>query len=56
MHSVWEDPGFVHPTGSRPEDFKRKDPARIKDVEGSKYGPVCGACVTGQETVGVEPE
>jgi hypothetical protein len=55
-HSVWKDPGFVQPTGSRPEDFKRKDPAHIKDVEGSKYGPVCGAYVTGEEIVGVEPK
>lgn len=55
-HSVWKDPGFVRPSGSRPEDFKRKNLSHIKDVEGSKYGPVCGAYVTGEEIVGVERE
>lgn len=54
--SVWKDPGFVRPTGSRPEDFKRKDPAETEDVEGSKYGPACGAYVTGEEIIGVEPK
>lgn len=53
-HSVWKDPGFVHPGGSRPEDFKRTAPAPIQDVEGSRYGPVCGAYATGEEIVGVE--
>jgi len=55
-HSVWKDPEFVNPTGSRPEDFMRKDLAHIEDVEGSKHGPVCGAYITGKEIVGVEWE
>jgi len=55
-HSVWKDPGFVHPAGGRPGDFKRKEPVPIKDVEGSEYGPLCGAYETGEEVVGVEPE
>jgi len=54
-HSVWRDPEFVHPTGNRPEDFKRKHSAVTADVEGSKYGRVCGAYATGEETVGVNP-
>ena len=56
VHSVWKDPRFVRPTGSRTEDFKRKDPADIEDVEGSKCGPLCGAYVTGKEIIGVEPK
>jgi hypothetical protein len=55
-HSVWRDPGFVSPYGSRPTDFRRKGLAQLKDVEGSKYGPICGAYVTGEETIGVGPE
>ena len=54
IHSVWRDPGFVNPAGTRPEDFKRKNAGHIEDVGGSKYGPVCGAYITGEETVGVE--
>ena len=54
-HSVWKDPEFVHPAGDRAKNFKRKEPADLKDVMGSKYGPVCGAYVTGKEIVGVEP-
>ena len=56
LHSVWKDPEFVQPAGSRPGDFKRKDATNIKDVAGSKYGPACGAYVTGNETVGVAPK
>lgn len=56
-HSVWKDPGFVNPNGKRPEDFKRKgDPARIVDVQGGKYGPVCGAYVSGEEVIGLIPK
>lgn len=54
--AVWKDPRFVHPAGNRPEDFKRGDPAHIKDVQASMFGTVCGAYVTGKEIVGVEPE
>lgn len=54
--SVWKDPQFVNPMGSRPEDFRRKgDPKEIKDVAGSEHGPVCGAYVTGDELVGPIP-
>jgi hypothetical protein len=52
-HSVWKDPLFVNPAGVRPEDFKRKGQPR--DVSGSEYGPVCGAYVTGDEVIGIEP-
>jgi len=55
-HSVWKEPGFVDATGGRAKDFRRKDPGHIKDVKGSKYGPVCGAYVTAEEIVGVEPK
>lgn len=54
-NSVWKDPPFLNPTGNRPEDFKRKDPKAIQDVDGSPYGPVCGAYVTGDENVGIVP-
>ena len=54
-HSVWKDPGFVNPGGKRVEDFKRKGPANIRDVETGEYGPVCGAYVTGEEIIGIEP-
>jgi hypothetical protein len=53
-HSVWKDPEFVRPAGSHPEDFKRKNQSHIKDVEGCRYGPICGAYVTGEEIIGVE--
>ncbi len=56
-NSVWKDPDFVNPSGSRPEDFKRKgDPGSIRDVTGSKYGQVCGGYVTGNEVIGVDKE
>jgi len=56
-NSVWKDPRFVNPTGSRQEDFRRKgDPKEIKDVAGSEHGPVCGAYVTGDEHIGLIPE
>jgi len=54
LHSVWKDPQFVNPSGSRPDDFKRiTDPPRAQDVVGSDYGPVCGAYVTGREIIGL---
>lgn len=53
-HSIWKDPQFIQPDGSRPEDFKRKDPAEIKDVTASRFGPVCGAYQTGEEVVGLQ--
>jgi len=53
-HSVWKDPQFVNPDGRRPEDFKRKGQAGgIQDVQGSRCGAVCGAYVTGDETIGL---
>jgi hypothetical protein len=53
QHAVWKDPAFVNPSGSDPEDFKRK--GNPQDVTGSEYGPVCGAYVTGDEVIGIEP-
>jgi CubicO group peptidase (beta-lactamase class C family) len=53
-HSVWKNPDFVDATGNRAKDFRRRPTRYIKDVEGSTYGPVCGAYVTGDEIVGVE--
>ena len=53
-NSVWRDPGFIKPDGSRPADFKRKDkkPADVAD----KDGPLtCGAYVTGDEVIGLLP-
>jgi len=56
-NSVWKDPLFMNPMGSKPEDFKRQGlPEKIEDVVGSKYGPVCGAYVTGDEVVGLLPK
>ena len=52
-NSVWRVPQFVSPFGGRPGDFKRK--GRPSDVSGSKYGPVCGAYITGNEIIGVMP-
>jgi len=52
-HSVWNDPRFVDPSGNRPDDFKRKDSTDFDVADGSKYGRVCGAFVTGNEIVGV---
>jgi hypothetical protein len=49
QNSVWKDPQFANPAGSRPEDFKRQ--GNPKDVVGSPYGPVCGAYATGTETM-----
>lgn len=47
----------MNPMGSKPEDFKRQGlPEKIEDVVGSKYGPVCGAYVTGDEVVGLLPK
>lgn len=55
--SVFRDPGFVRPDGSRPEDFKRRGaPGTLRDVEGSPHGPVCGAYVTGNEVIGLVPQ
>lgn len=56
-NSVYKDPAFVNPVGSRPEDFKRTgDPEKIRDVVSSKYGLVCGAYVTGDEVIGLMPD
>lgn len=56
-NSGWKDPGFVNPSGTRPQDFKRNgDPARIIDVRGSAYGKVCGAYITGEEIIGLLPK
>ena len=52
-HSVWKDPVFVDLAGTCPEDFKRT--GSPQDVTGSRYGPVCGAYVTGDEVIGIEP-
>ena len=49
--SVWKDPQFANPLGSRPWDFKRTDSGG--DVIGSPYGSVCGAYVTGNEMIGL---
>jgi hypothetical protein len=55
--SVWKDPGFVNPAGSRPRDFRRRaDPKTLQDVAGSKDGPVCSAYVTGNEIIGLIPQ
>ena len=54
-NSAMKDPQIVNPTGNRPEDFMRKGSTeKIKDVVGSKYGQVCGAYVTGKETIGTK--
>jgi len=53
-NSVWKDPVFVNPEGSRPEDFKRTGNPR--DVIGSPYAFVCGAYVTGNEVIGINKE
>jgi hypothetical protein len=56
LHSVWKDPQFVNPSGSRPEDFKRTtDPQQSPDVTGSDHGCVCGAYITGREIIGLLP-
>ena len=55
-NSVWKDPLFMNPMGSKPENFKRQGlPEKTEDVVGSKYGPVCGAYVTGNEIIGLTP-
>jgi hypothetical protein len=55
--SLWKDPRFVNPDGRRPEDFKRKGQAEaVKDVQGSRYGPVCGAYATGEVSIGLLPD
>jgi hypothetical protein len=54
--SVSRDPGFVNAAGSRPKDFKRKDPKSVKDVDGGRHGAVCGAYVTGDEVIGLLPK
>jgi hypothetical protein len=53
-NSVWRDPGFVKPEGSRPADFKRRE-ARPSDVPGQDGERTCGAYVTGDEAVGLLP-
>ncbi len=50
-NSLWKDPEFVNPSGSRPRDFKRN--GSTSDVTGSPYGSVCGAYVTGNEVIGI---
>ena len=53
-NSVWKDPQFVDPIGSKPEGFKRwGDPKNIRDVAEGKYGTVCGAYITADETIGL---
>lgn len=52
-NSVWKDPDFVNPSGSRPEEFRKVDNAG--DVAGSPYGSICGAYVTGDEVIGLMP-
>lgn len=49
--SVAKDPGFVNSGGNRPEDFKRT--SYSGDVNGSPYGSVVGAYITGNETIGL---
>jgi hypothetical protein len=55
-HSVWKDPGFANPNGSRPEDFRRGKPSEIVDVPGSRYGEVCGAYTSEEAVVGILSE
>jgi hypothetical protein len=53
-NSVWKDPVFTNRTGSRAEDFKRKEDLRkTQDVADGKYGSICGAYVTGDEAIGL---
>ena len=53
-NSVWKNPQFKNPHGNRPQDFQRT--GDTQDVTGSPYSTICGAYITGNETIGIQKQ